>query len=40
MHGLYNFFAQFTGILWWFSILVLFLTILQTFYFYATFRKS
>ncbi|MDI9386972.1 MAG: hypothetical protein QM387_05225 [Spirochaetota bacterium] len=40
MHGLYNFFAEFTGILWWFSILVLFLTILQTFYFYATFRKS
>jgi len=40
MHGLYNFFAQFTGILWWFSILVLILTALQTFYVYSAISKS
>ena len=29
MHGLYNFFASFTGFIWWFSIFVLVLTFLQ-----------
>lgn len=34
MHGLYNFFASFTGFIWWFSIFVLVLTFLQMFYVY------
>lgn len=34
MHGLYNFFASFTGFIWWFSIFVLVLTFLQMIYVY------